>query len=275
MTEKSPAFQFYPKDFLTDEAVDLMTLEQRGAYITLLCKQWLNGSIPSNEDALKSMCGNPGNWDEVWFGIGSCFVQNDEGRLVNPRLEKERKKQKEWRTKSRLGGVKSGESRRKKKMKGGSQMVEPKHEPNTNTSSSSSSSTKNKRPTAKAVSGVWLRLSHWYHTKQLEYNPVKALTSKFDKTVQNGAETLERLHRIDKWDESRIREVLQYALDDSGFWRDNMISLAGCRVKGNNDMMKIENVELAMKRRNGKSSISDERMENVRKWNSGELTDED
>jgi hypothetical protein len=34
---KSPAFQFYPKDFLTDENVRVMSLQERGAYITLLC----------------------------------------------------------------------------------------------------------------------------------------------------------------------------------------------------------------------------------------------
>ena len=33
--EKSPAYQMYPKDFDTDEAVKLMTLEEIGAYVKL------------------------------------------------------------------------------------------------------------------------------------------------------------------------------------------------------------------------------------------------
>ena len=33
---KSPAFQFYARDFLADMKVQLMSMEQRGMYITLL-----------------------------------------------------------------------------------------------------------------------------------------------------------------------------------------------------------------------------------------------
>ena len=38
MSTKSPAFQLYAQDFLTG-VMDL-TMEERGVYITLLCKQW-------------------------------------------------------------------------------------------------------------------------------------------------------------------------------------------------------------------------------------------
>ena len=38
MSTKAPAFQLYAQDFLTG-VMDL-TMEERGVYITLLCKQW-------------------------------------------------------------------------------------------------------------------------------------------------------------------------------------------------------------------------------------------
>ena len=42
MSNKAPAFQLYAQDFLTG-VMDL-TMEERGVYITLLCKQWsING----------------------------------------------------------------------------------------------------------------------------------------------------------------------------------------------------------------------------------------
>lgn len=43
---KPPSFQFYPQDFLADLNVTLMNMEERGAYITLLCHNWIEGAIP-------------------------------------------------------------------------------------------------------------------------------------------------------------------------------------------------------------------------------------
>ena len=48
--DKSPAFQFYPKDWLTDPDVVCMNFAQKGAYITLLCYCWLEGQLPKNDD---------------------------------------------------------------------------------------------------------------------------------------------------------------------------------------------------------------------------------
>ena len=45
---KSPAFQFYPSDYTSSQRVRLLTLEEEGAYINLLCSCWLHGSIPAD-----------------------------------------------------------------------------------------------------------------------------------------------------------------------------------------------------------------------------------
>ncbi len=140
---KSPAFQWYPKDFLTDLNVVVMTLEQRGAYITLLSQCWLEGDLPIEPTKLQAICNHPSNWSEIWDGIKGCFVENSSGKYVNLRLEAERNKQKEWLEKSSRGGKRSAELRRESK--GGSLMVGSKGEPSANTSSSSSSSKRKKR----------------------------------------------------------------------------------------------------------------------------------
>jgi len=72
---KPPAFQFYPKDFLTDDKVAPMNLEQIGTYIKLLCYCWLNGGLPNNSEELCDMCGNPDNWDKIWRKVSKCFYE--------------------------------------------------------------------------------------------------------------------------------------------------------------------------------------------------------
>jgi len=132
---KPPAFQFYPKDFLSDINVVSMNMEERGIYITLLSICWLEGWLPNGSTKLQRLCGNPSGWNEAWLNIEPCFYEND-GKLYHKRLQIEREKQLKWREKSKIGGIKSGESRGK--TKGGSTKLKPKA--NTSSSSSSSSS---------------------------------------------------------------------------------------------------------------------------------------
>lgn len=92
--EPSPAFQFYPKDFLTDVRVATMTLDELGAYIKLLCVCWLDQSIPGDTRRLAILVGvDAGVFAEMWPQLESCFVRDDDGRLRHPRLDKERQKQ--------------------------------------------------------------------------------------------------------------------------------------------------------------------------------------
>lgn len=134
---QSPAFQFYPKDFLMDDKVAVMNLEQIGAYMKLLCYCWNNNGLPGDEEELKEMCGNPQNWDKIWKKVGKCFYKNS-GKLYNKRLDEEKQKQKHWKEKSKEGGIKSGKIRREKsrgKSKGGLNTTKggsKKHKPNVN-----------------------------------------------------------------------------------------------------------------------------------------------
>lgn len=139
---KSPAFQFYPKEYMTDEAVMLASHEEKGIYLDLLCCEWLEGSLPEDLSALARLAGTTlPKLKKAWKRFGNKFKPHPEefGRLIHPRLEKEREKQAVWAEKSRIGGQLSGISRRKKS-KGGSTTarttlrttLEPNHEPNAN-----------------------------------------------------------------------------------------------------------------------------------------------
>ena len=88
--EKSPAFQFYPKDYLSDPRVKAMSFEQRGLYWEAVSLCWLEGSLPADIAELAAILGCPKRRLEfVWPRIGLCFETHGE-RLTHKRLDKER-----------------------------------------------------------------------------------------------------------------------------------------------------------------------------------------
>lgn len=156
---KSPAFQFYPSDWLASRKVAMMTPEQEGAYIRLLCYMWNDPdcSLPDDDEELAHLS----RLREGWLKGGSsvvrkCFMQHPTkaGFLTHDRLLAEREKQTKWREKSAEGGKKSAETRAEKGAKGGSRVVEP----NGNTSSLSLSLSSKKKPIAPngAFERFWL-----------------------------------------------------------------------------------------------------------------------
>ena len=110
----SPAFQFYPKEFLSSAKVIAMTATERGVYITLLSIQWLDGSLPDDLAALARLVGiNAKAFAKMWpHNLARCFTARHGGRLVNERLERERKKQAEFRQKQATNAAKGWDSRK-------------------------------------------------------------------------------------------------------------------------------------------------------------------
>lgn len=91
---KSPAFQWYPKDILASARVQEMSLAEEGAYRRLLDFCWLNGSIPADEKRVSRLIGK-GATVEIAQVCMEMFVPDpqDESRLIHDRLEEERAKQ--------------------------------------------------------------------------------------------------------------------------------------------------------------------------------------
>jgi len=111
--EKAPAFQFYPSDFLSDGNTIVMSAEEIGMYTLLLCVCWKEGSIPDDIDELSILTRTSSDkFEKSWEKrISKCFVKNDNGELVNPRLEKERIKQKNYKKKKQEAGKKGAQAR--------------------------------------------------------------------------------------------------------------------------------------------------------------------
>ena len=88
--EVSPAFSFYPKDFLSDVHQAAMTAGACGAYVRLLCHCWLDDSLPDNVADLARLVKMPPSWlARSWPQIAPCF-QAVNGRLRQKRLDHER-----------------------------------------------------------------------------------------------------------------------------------------------------------------------------------------
>jgi len=74
-----------------------MTMPERGAYITLLCLCWLEHTLPADLVALARLCNVPlSTFTRWWPALEPCFTISD-GRLVQPRIERERQKQETYR----------------------------------------------------------------------------------------------------------------------------------------------------------------------------------
>lgn len=141
---KSPAFQFYPAEFLADENVVMMSNQELGCYIKLMCYCWREGSIPSDISKIAKLCGEDSSvMAKLWIAISSCFEQPlySHDRLVHPRLEKERIKQLEHKKERAESGKKGAESRWNKDLqKNGSAIKQPIAKDGSSSSSSSLSS---------------------------------------------------------------------------------------------------------------------------------------
>lgn len=73
-------FKFYPDDWLNDDFVSTLSLEEKGAYITLLLHQASKGPF---EDPLAIL--NVPQADQVWSKLASKF-QEEDGKLVNRKM---------------------------------------------------------------------------------------------------------------------------------------------------------------------------------------------
>lgn len=141
--KKAPAFQFYPADWLSSQRVSLMTLEEEGAYIRLLCYCWKNGELPNDPEQLARLIGK-GASTTLASNVATMF-QADGCRLLHDKLNALRTEREQWLEKSRKGGLASAAKRAKQReieeneSKGGCNLVDDCLQPKANTSSSSSS----------------------------------------------------------------------------------------------------------------------------------------
>jgi uncharacterized protein YdaU (DUF1376 family) len=92
--EPSPAFQFYPRDYLSDAKVRAMSYKERGMYWELCSLLWLERALPVHPPTLSRILGvTLAEFRKAWPALEPCFRMVDDKSLEHPRLEIERRKQ--------------------------------------------------------------------------------------------------------------------------------------------------------------------------------------
>jgi len=205
---KSPAFQFYPADYLSDSNTIAFTAEQDGHYLRLLCLCWLEGSIPIDPRPL--LKGGATITDECLNPVLRCFRLNrKKTALVHPRLDAERCKQIAWREKSSAGGKASALIKRTLNGGNGASRVV---QPLVNTMSSSSSSSSSSKKTTPEFDAWDMSMA-----KRLFNHCLRSVPSSKVPNYQEWANEFRLIRERDKRSKNDIYAILAWMLGDE-FW---------------------------------------------------------
>ena len=101
-------FPLYCGDFLSSNKMAVMTTEEIGAYVLLLCREWADAKcqLPIDDELLKKLARFSGDLTR----IRACFIEKD-GSLYNERLYSEWKLAKKIIRERKISGAKGANSR--------------------------------------------------------------------------------------------------------------------------------------------------------------------
>lgn len=87
MANKLPWFKFYVLDFITDNRVLTLTNEQRGVFLWLLCRQWVDGDLPGDVMHIYPLLPPGSDSAAVAYVLQTFFPPDpDTTRRRNPKL---------------------------------------------------------------------------------------------------------------------------------------------------------------------------------------------
>ncbi|HSP17636.1 MAG TPA: hypothetical protein VLV78_23025 [Thermoanaerobaculia bacterium] len=87
--KRDPSFPMYARDYLCDERIELMTLEQQGGLLRLRCYAWVFdpiATLPNNDSVLAHLSGLNARWETEGAAIKAMFVVTPDGRLRDESL---------------------------------------------------------------------------------------------------------------------------------------------------------------------------------------------
>jgi uncharacterized protein YdaU (DUF1376 family) len=86
-----PFYPMYAADFQASQSVELMSLAQRGLYITLLNRAWLGDGLPDDIGQIQRLAqATDVEFADAWPAVSQHFPVANDGRRRNPRQEAER-----------------------------------------------------------------------------------------------------------------------------------------------------------------------------------------
>jgi uncharacterized protein YdaU (DUF1376 family) len=108
--EKSPAFQFYIKEWRSSRAVQRMSFAERGMYLEMLMEQWERFSLPDDAAEVAALIAtSKAQVAEImaaWPTLRRNFVADETmvGRIINEKLERVRQERKRYLKAVKKGG---------------------------------------------------------------------------------------------------------------------------------------------------------------------------
>lgn len=110
--EKAPAFQFYAADWLADERLVSLSLEEQGAYVRILAFAWRAKTVSSDPKVIARLIGC-GCTPEVASGAMAMLERchSDASRCYSPMLEQRRAEQAANRAKKSKSGSLGGKAK--------------------------------------------------------------------------------------------------------------------------------------------------------------------
>jgi len=113
-----PYFPLYAANILASKPFKMMTIEERGLWITIQMECWVNGSVPSDLKDLAMYLRFTPDELQCWFTQNQfSFLQKIGNELKSPELEEYRQGYLAAREKQRIGGIQGAEKRRQKQAK--------------------------------------------------------------------------------------------------------------------------------------------------------------
>lgn len=129
-----PYFYFFASDWLGSTRIAMMEAVHERGLLRLLCHLWgtPDCALPDNDDLLARLSLMHERWFDSWNPVKDCLSAHPvrAGYITEDKLLALKMERADWREKSRLAGIKSGESRRSKRTKC-EPNDQPNHEPNT------------------------------------------------------------------------------------------------------------------------------------------------
>jgi len=109
---KSSGFSFSPSEYLANQQIQMMSLEEEGVYIRLLSYCWQNGSVPKDPEQAARLVGKGASTTVVASVLRLFQATQNPQELNHLDLQQQKERLTQWKEKSAAGGRKSAASRK-------------------------------------------------------------------------------------------------------------------------------------------------------------------
>lgn len=109
---KLSGFSFSPSEYLANQQIQMMSLEEEGVYIRLLSYCWQNGSVPKDPEQAARLVGKGASTTVVASVLRLFHATQNPQELTHFDLQQQKERLTQWKEKSAAGGRKSAATRK-------------------------------------------------------------------------------------------------------------------------------------------------------------------